>query len=85
MQRNVPKNPPSTSLNPLKDAVGVTLIDYSMGFDGLVKKANNLQNFIEKGEAQGDLVRYLPGLAKPIHQGQIKGTIEKKGYTNDTY
>ena len=78
MQRDVLINPPSTSLNPLKDAVGVTSIDYSTEFDGLVKKANNLQNFIEKGESQGDLVRYLPRLAKPIYQGQIKGTIEKK-------
>ena len=85
MQRDVLINPPSTSLNPLKDAIRVTSIDYSTEFDGLVKKANNLQNFIEKGEAQGDLVRYLPGLAKPIYQGQIKGTIEKKAYADDTY
>ena len=85
MQRDVPINPPSTSLNPLKDAVGVTSIDYSAQFDGLVKKAKNLQNYIEKGEAQGDLVRYLPGLAKPLYQGQIIGTIEKKAYADDTY
>ena len=85
MQRDVPINPPSTSLNPLKDAVGVTSIDYSAQFDGLVKKAKNLQNYIETGEAQGDLVRYLPGLAKPLYQGQIKGTIEKKAYADDTY
>ena len=78
MQREVPINPPSTSLNPLKDAVGVTSIDYSAQFDGLVKKADNLQSFIEKVEARGDLVRYLPGLTKPLYQGQIKGTIEKK-------
>ena len=56
MQRDVPINSPSTSLNPLKDAVSVTSIDYSTEFDRLVKKANNLQNFIEKGEVQGDLV-----------------------------
>ena len=85
MQRDVPINPPLTSVNPLKDAVGVTSIDYSTEFDGLVKKANNLQSFIEKGEAQSDLVRYLPGLAKTIYQGQIKGTIEKKTYADDTY
>ena len=78
MQRDVPVNPPSTSLNPLKDAVGVTSIDYSAQFDGLVEKAENLQNFIEKGQAEGPLVRYLPGLAKPTYQGQIKGTIERK-------
>ena len=52
MQREVPINLPSTSLNPLKDAVGVTSIDYNMQFDGLVKKADNLHNFLERGEAQ---------------------------------
>ena len=85
MQRDVPINPPSTSLNPLKDAVGVTSIGYSAQFDGLVKKADNLQNFIEKGQAEGPLVRYLPRLAKLLYQGQIKGTIEKKAYADDTY
>ena len=85
MQRDVPINPPSTSLNPLKDAVSVTSVDYSAQFDGLVKKADNLQNFIEKGQAEGPLIRYLPGIAKPLYQGQIKGTIEKKAYADDMY
>ena len=85
MQRDVPINPPSTSLNPLKDAVGVTSVDYTAQFDGLVKKADNLQNFIEKGQAEGPLIRYLPGIAKPLYQGQIKGTIEKRAYADDTY
>ena len=85
MQREVPTNPPSTSLNPLKDAVGVTSVDYGAQYDGLVKKADNLQNFLEKGEAEGPLLRYLPGLAKPLYQGQIKGTIEKRAYADDTY
>ena len=85
MQRDTPVNPPSTSLNPLKDAVGVASVDYSTQFDGLVKKADNLQNFLEKGNAESGLLRYLPGLAKPLYQGQIKGTIEKKSYADDTY
>ena len=50
-----------------------------------MKKADNLQNFIEKSQAEGPVVRYLPGLAKPLYQGQIKGTIEKKAYADDTY
>ena len=85
MQRDVPINPPSTSLNPLKDAVDVTSVDYSAQFDGLVKKADNLQNFIEKGQAEGSLVCYLPGLAKPLYQGEIKGTIKKKAFADDTF
>ena len=85
MQRDVPINVPSMSLNPLKDAVGITSVGYSAQFDGLVKKADNLQNFIEKGQAEGPLIQYLPGLAKPLYQGQIKGTIEKRAYADDTY
>ena len=85
MQRETPVNPPATSLNPLKDAVGVTSVDYSTQFEGLVKKADRLQNFLEKGTAESPLLRYLPGIAKPLHQGQIKGTIEKKSYADDTY
>ena len=85
MQRETPTDPPSTSLNPLKDANGVISVDYTAQYDGLVKKANNLKNFLEKGKAEGLLLRYLPGLAKPLYQRQIKGTIEKRAYADDTY
>ena len=85
MQKNVPLNPPATSLNPLKDAVGVTSVDFGTQFDGLVKKADNLEKFIDTGRGQAELIRYLPGLAKPLYQGQLKGTIQKKAYADDTY
>ena len=85
MQKNVPLNPPATSLNPLKDAAGVTSVDFGTQFDRLVKKADKLEKSVEKGTAQGDLIRYLPGLAKPLYQGQLKGTIQKKAYADDTY
>ena len=85
MQRETPTNPPASSLDPLRDAVGVTSIDYSSQFDELVKKLENLQNFIEKGTAESGLLKYLPGLAKPIYQGQLKGTNEKKSYADDSY
>ena len=74
-----------TTLNPLKDATGVPSVDFGTQFDGLVKKADNLQNFIEKGEAEGSLLRYLPGIALPLYQGQIRGTIQKKAFADDTY
>ena len=85
MQKNVPLNPPATSLNPLKYAVGVTSVDFGTQFDGLVKKADNLEKFIDTGRGQAELIRYLPGLAKPLYQGQLKGTIQKKAYADDTY
>ena len=85
MQRNVPLNPSVTLLNPLKDAVGATSVDFGTQFDGLVKKAGNLEKFIDTGRGQAELIRYLPGLAKPLYQGQLKGTIQKKAYADDTY
>ena len=85
MQREITDHPPPTTLNPLKDAAGVESVDFGTQFDGLVKKADNLQNFIEKGEAEAGLIRYLPGLVLPLYQGQIKSTIEKKAFADDTY
>ena len=77
MQREIPINPPPTSLNPLRDAVGAASVDYSGQFDGLVKKLENLQNFIERGTAESAMLKYLPGLAPPVYQEQIKGTNKK--------
>ena len=31
------------------------------------------------------MIRYFPGLAKPLYQGQLKGTLPKKAYVDDTY
>ena len=78
MQKIVPLNPPATLLNPLKHAVGVTSVGFGTQFDGLVKKAHNLEKFIDTGRGQAELIRYLPGLAKPLYQGQLKGSIKKK-------
>ena len=33
----------------------------------------------------GELIRYFPGLAKPLYQGQLKGTLPKKTFANDRY
>ena len=50
-----------------------------------MKKADNLEKFFETGKGQGDLIRNLPGLAKPLYQGQLKEIIKKKAYADDTY
>ena len=42
MQREISIQPPPTTLNPLKDATGVTSVDFGTQLDGLVKKADNL-------------------------------------------
>ena len=30
------------------------------------------------------MIRYLTGLAKPLYQGELKGTLSKKAYADDT-
>ena len=85
MQANVPIFAPSTSLNPLKDAAGVAAVDYSTDFASLDKKIDNFMKLFDQGKGPGELVRYIPGLTKPLFQGQIDGTQEKKAFADDTY
>ena len=85
MQRETPQNHPSTTLNPLRDAAGVVSVDYTAQFNTLVQKVENLKNFIEKGTAESGMLKYLPGLAPVMYQGQLKGTHEKKAYADESY
>ena len=85
MQRNMPTSPPNSVLNPIDDAVGISTVDCTAEFDGLYKTVDKLEKFYETGSAPGNLIRYIPGLAKPIYQGQISVTVEKKAYVDDTY
>ena len=85
MQKETPQNHPSTTLNPLKDAAGVVSVDYSSQFNSLSKKVQNLKNFVEDGSAEAGMLEYLPGLAEPKYQGQLKGINERKAYADETY
>ena len=85
MQKETPQNHPSTTLNPLKDAVGVVSVDYTAQFNALSQKVDNLKNFIEKGTAESGMLQYLPGLVPPVYQGQLKGINERKAYADETY
>ena len=49
----------------------------------LVKKADDLQNFIEKGKAETSLIRYLPGLL--LLPRFRENTIEKRAFADDNY
>ena len=60
-------------------------MDYSADFDHLFKKSENLEKIFETGKASNELVRYIPGLTKPLYQGQQKGTTERKVFAEDTY
>ena len=85
MQKTVPNYPPPISLNPLKDVVGVSSVNYSAEFDGLYKRLNSVETLLEKKRAPGELIRYLPGLVKLLYQGQLKGTLPKKADVDDMY
>ena len=85
MQKETPQNHLSTTLNPLKDSIGVVSVDYSSQFNALSKKVENLKNFVENGSAEGAMLQYLPGLAEPKYQGQIKGINERKAFADETY
>ena len=85
MPRIVPNYSLPTLLNPLKDAVGVGAVYCSAEFDGLYKRLNNVETLLKKKKASGELIRYLPGLAKLLYQGQLKGRPPKKAYADDTY
>ena len=61
MQKTVPNYPPPISLNPLKDVVGVSSVNYSAEFDGLYKRLNSIETLLEKKRAPGELIRHLPG------------------------
>ena len=85
MQKETPQTHPSTTLNPLKDAIGVVSVDYSSQYNALSKKVENLKNFVENGSAEAGMLDYLPGLAEPKYQGQLKGINERKVYADETY
>ena len=60
------------NLNPLRDVSNVPSID-------------NFANLWDRGEADADLARYIPGLTDPSRQGQIYNIVGKKAYPAQTY
>ena len=77
--------PQPTSLNPLKDAAKVKAIDYSSDLENLFARFDSFNKFYNSRKTKNDLVRYIPGLVKPAHQGQLEEIIMKKTYVDDTY
>ena len=60
-------------------------IDYTADFENLFGRFDAYTKFCNTGKTKNDLVRYIPGLTKPVHQGKIDGTLTKKAYADDTY
>ena len=85
MQRPMPILPQPSALNPLKDAAKVEAIDYTADFENLFTRLNFIEKFIHTGRSKNDLIRCIPGIMKPAHQGQLEGTLTKKTYADNTY
>ena len=80
----MPVLPPALTLNLMKDTAKVEAIDYTADFENLFGRFDAYTKFYNTGKTKNDLVRYIPGLTKPAHQGQIDRTLTKKAYADDT-
>ena len=85
MQCQIPINAPSLMTNSLKDAAKVESFAYSAEFDNSYTRMENFWKTYNDGQKSADSVRYLAGLAKAAHQGQIKSIETKRKYADDTY
>ena len=73
------------NLNPMKDATGVTAIDYNADIDGLIYKLDKLTTLYDSGRMDKDVMRYIPGMVPISYQGQIDFVDTKRTYAASTY
>ena len=81
----MPILPLGPTLNPMKDAAKVEAVYYTTDFENLFGWFDTYTKFYNTGKTKNYLVRYIPGLTKPAHQGQLNRTLTKKAYADDTY
>ena len=63
----------------------VGVIDYTADFENLFTRLDCIEKFIHTRRSKNDLIRYIPGITKPAHQGQLEGTLTKKAYADETW
>ena len=73
------------NLNPLRDMTNVPSVDKVANLRNIFSQVHKLGNLWDKGEADADLARYIPGLTDASRQGQIYNIKPKKAYTAQTY
>ena len=73
------------SFSPLKDKTGVEATDYSSDFEIMFDKLDKLEKHYENGSMDFNLIRYLPGRAKILCQGQISDLSTKRKYADPNY
>ena len=84
MQRQMPVLPQPLSLNSLKDMTKVDKVDYSADLDNFYSKMDDFDKFFRTGKVSYNMLRYIPGLVKVGHQGQVLSTGMKRKYADDT-
>ena len=78
-------NPLGANLNPIKDATGVSVIDFSADIDNLIDKIDKISTLYDTGRMDKDVMKYIPGMAPVSYQGQIDFVDTKRTYAASTY
>ena len=73
------------NLNPLRDVSNVPSLDNIANLRNVFSKVDKLGNLWDRGEADADLARYIPGLTDASTQGQIYIIVGKNAYPAQTY
>ena len=72
------------NLNPQRDVTNVPIVDNVANLRNVFSKVDKLGNLWDKGEADADLARYIPGLTDASRQRQIYNIEAKKAYAAQT-
>ena len=72
-------------MNPIKDAAGVSSIDFSADIDNLNEKLDKLSTLYDSGRMDKDVMKYIPGMAPVSYQGQIDFIDTKITYAVSNY
>ena len=59
------------NLNPIEDATGVDVVNFSADIDNLIGKLDKLTDLYDTGKVDADMLRYIPGMSKIMYQGQL--------------
>ena len=73
------------NLNPLRNITNVPSVDKVANLRSTFSWVHKLGNLWDKGDADADVARYIPGLTDASRQGQIYNIKPKKAYTAQTY
>ena len=73
------------NLNPIKDATGISAIDFSADIDNLIDKIDKISTLYDTGRMDKDEMKYIPGMAPVSYQGQIDFVDTKRTYAASTY